>query len=85
MAKSFKLLLSEYIVNEYARQESAVLEAEQPIRWGKYCSHDVAHLQLLRCRFECFKEFANNVMIYCKITDDDIVDYVHDEFEKRNK
>lgn len=85
MAKSFKLLLSEYIVNEYARQESDVLQAEQPIRWGKYCTYDVAHLQLLRCRFECFKEFANNLMIYCKITDDDIVDYVHDEFEKRNK
>lgn len=83
MAKSFKFLLSEYIVNEYARLENDVRDAERPLRWGTYCSHDVAHLQLLRCRFECFKEFANNVMILCKITDDDITDYASSELDKK--
>lgn len=82
MARSLKLILSEYIVNEYGRMESDVMEAEKNIRWGKYCSHDLAHLQLLLCRFETFKDIANNIMIYCKISEDDIVDYVHSEFEK---
>lgn len=80
MARSFKLLLSEYIVNEYGRMERDVKDAEKEIRWGNYCSHDVAHLQLLRCRFETFKEIANNIMILCKISEDDVADYVHSEF-----
>lgn len=77
MGKSMKFLLSEYIVSEYARLECDVKDAEKEIRWGHYCAHDVAHLQLVRNRFECFKDFANNVMILCKISDDDISDYVN--------
>lgn len=87
MAVSFKTLLSEYIVSEYARLEAAVYDAEKNIRWGdyvhrSYCSHDVAHLQLLICRFESFKEFANHVMQLCKISEDDIVNYAASELEK---
>lgn len=81
MAKSIKLLLSEYIVNEYSRLESDVKEAEKEIRWGSYSSWDVAQLQLLRCRFDCFKDFANNVMILCKISEDDIVEFVNEKLK----
>lgn len=83
MAKSFKLLLSEYIVNEYARQENDLREAERNIRWGNYCAFDVAHLQLLSTRFDCFKQFANDIMCLCKVSEDDVVSYVHDEIEKK--
>lgn len=88
MAVSFKTLLSEYIVSEYARLETAVYEAEKNIRWGdyvhrSYCSHDVAHLQLLICRFETFKDFANNVMHICKITEDDIYNYASSELDRK--
>ena len=90
MALSFKTLLSEYIVSEYARLEAAVLYAEKNIRWGDYvhrgyCSHDVAHLQLLICRFETFKDFSNNVMQLCRISEDDIVKYASSELEKRKR
>lgn len=79
MARSIKLLLSEYIINEYTRQELAVMDAEKYIRFGKYDSYDVANLQLLRCRFEAFKEYSNNIMALCKISEDDIVDYVNEK------
>ena len=79
MAKSIKFLLSEYIVNEYSRMEVAVKDAEKNIRWGQYDSHDVAQLQLLRCRFDTFREIANNMMALCKISEDDVIDYVNEK------
>lgn len=83
--KSLKFLLSEYIVNEYTRLEQQVKSAESEIRWGNYSAFDVSYLQLVRCKFDCFKEFANNVMVYCKISEDDIVDYAASELEKKRK
>lgn len=86
---SYKTLISGYIFNEYARIEKDISEAESHIRWGDYCAHDVAHLQLLRCRFDCFKEFANNIMILCHVSDSDVVDYVStlrkEIFKKENR
>lgn len=73
---SYKLLISSYIVNEYGRLETDIKEAEYAIRWGNYCSHDVAHLQLLKCKFETFKDIASNIMILCKVSESDLVDYV---------
>lgn len=84
MARSIKLILSEYIVNEYARQELSVMDAEKYIRWGRYDSHDVAQLQLLRCRFDAFREFANAVMGLCKISEDDVIDYCNERLSEKN-
>lgn len=66
---SSKYLIQEYILHEYARLEQDIQDIEKSIRWGSYTAHDVAHLQLLKTRFEAFKDFSNHIMILLSITD----------------
>lgn len=45
--KSFKYLLSEYFLHEYARQEESVKTAERDIKFCDYDSYDILLYMLM--------------------------------------
>lgn len=75
MRMSERDLICSYIINEYGRLENDVQYDLQKIRFGSFGDHDVAHLQIMRCRFDAFRDFANNILLLLSISDKDIVDF----------
>lgn len=74
--KTFKLLISEYIIEKYGKFESYLHDAELELKFNKnYTSFDVTNLQLVKCQFETFKEIASDIMIITHVSDDDIVEF----------